>query len=241
MSHQLQALPPFESYWDELPSFFTWLNNPELVEPRTREIIPSQSDTIDDTSIDLWKLGSDTQQLSLLDRILFAAANHLCVELVYRKENGKQNTYLIEPYALRRSSDNNLLLYSMKHGEADGGRPRAFRTDRIISAKAATDRTFTPMYRVEFLPSGPINTGVPVSSGKESLGLPSRKRRNNPSRRQGGTFTSGFGSKIKYVYQCPLCSKKFTRKTMDSRLNPHKNKQDWPCSGRSGVYVGTKY
>lgn len=160
LRHQLQALPPFESYWDELPSFFIWLNNPESVEPRTREIIPSQPGTIGDSTVDLWRLGSNTQQLSLLDKIRFSAANHLCVELVYRKENGEQKTYLIEPYSLRRSSDNNLLLYSVKHDSADDGQTRAFRTDRIISAKAATDRTFTPRYKVEFLPSGPINTSV---------------------------------------------------------------------------------
>ncbi|MDA1352847.1 MAG: nucleotidyl transferase AbiEii/AbiGii toxin family protein [bacterium] len=171
LSPQLQALPPFESYWDELPGFLEWLNSPESVAPRTREIIPSKPGTIvDNTPIDLRSLDSGTSQLSLLNRIRFAAANHLCVELVYRKEDGEQNTYIIEPYSLRRTSDNNLLLYSMKHGTADDGRPRAFRTDRIISAKA-TDKTFTPKYMVEFLPSCPVNTSMPVSSGKKSLGL----------------------------------------------------------------------
>ena len=30
-------------------------------------------------------------------------------------------------------------------------------------------------------------------------------------------------------------------KTMDGSLNPHKNRQGYPCYGRYGVYVRTKY
>ena len=27
LAHQVQALPPFESFWDELPDFFNWLES----------------------------------------------------------------------------------------------------------------------------------------------------------------------------------------------------------------------
>ncbi|MES0446701.1 MAG: nucleotidyl transferase AbiEii/AbiGii toxin family protein [Desulfobacterales bacterium] len=45
----------------------------------------------------------------------------------------------------------------------------------------------------------------------------------------------------KYVIECPYCSKKFNRKKMNTRLNPHKDKNGYPCSGRNGYLVDTKY
>ena len=41
--------------------------------------------------------------------------------------------------------------------------------------------------------------------------------------------------------ECPYCGKKFSRKKMNTRLNPHKDKYGYPCSGRNGYLVDTKY
>jgi len=38
-----------------------------------------------------------------------------------------------------------------------------------------------------------------------------------------------------------MCQKKFTRKKMNGKLNSHKTKDGFPCSGRTGMYVESKY
>ena len=104
-------------------------------------------------NINLANYNDNITQFGLLDRIRFAAANHLCAELTYCKENGEQNVYIVEPYSLRQTPDGNILLYSLKHNTND---IRAFRTDRIINAKA-TNMSFIPKYRIELLPSASLN------------------------------------------------------------------------------------
>jgi predicted DNA-binding transcriptional regulator YafY len=87
-----------------------------------------------------------------LEVIRFAAANRLCVELDYRKENGQRTRPLIEPYSLRRTRDGNFLLYGVK---ADTGEDRSYRVDRISGATASR-RSFSPRYLVELTSTGPI-------------------------------------------------------------------------------------
>jgi hypothetical protein len=44
-----------------------------------------------------------------------------------------------------------------------------------------------------------------------------------------------------YVYQCPMCQKKFRRKTMNGALNPHKRPDGRNCSCRVGRLIDTQY
>jgi len=39
---------------------------------------------------------------------------------------------------------------------------------------------------------------------------------------------------LSYTFACMVCGKTFKRSTYDATLNPHKNKQGWPCPGRIG-------
>lgn len=242
LSHQLQVLPPFDSFWQELQEFFQWLASPvekEKLESIPLGEIPQGTDRPLKDAIppDMWRIAGGIAPLSLIDKICFAAANHLCVELIYRREDGTKKTYLIEPYSLRRTSEGNLLLYSVKHNTSE---IRAFRTDRIISA-TATNINFVPKYRIEFLPTGLISAHIPMTSGDgQSSGLP-KKRKSGQYSKLTRRRSSSFGSGIKYNYQCSLCGKNFTRSKMDGRLNPHKNKSGWNCLGRIGIYVKTKY
>ena len=41
--------------------------------------------------------------------------------------------------------------------------------------------------------------------------------------------------------ECTACSKKFKRKSYGGSLNAHKDKSGYPCYGRMGVLVDTKY
>lgn len=240
LSHQLQALPPFDSFWNELPRFFEWLYAPIAIVSEPLMEVPAQqgaaasSGPIDFRSYSLANSsasGSVHFPMSLMERMRFAAANHLCVNLNYQKADGQINTYLIEPYSLNETSEGHLLLHALKH---DTQEIRAFRTDRMIDA-VSTDISFTPSYRVDLIPSGPrsITGRLAPSSLHSSEG--SKRTVSRPTRL--ATLSSG----PRYIYQCPLCQKKFTRKRMNGQLNAHKSKDGLSCSGRTGMYVDTKY
>jgi hypothetical protein len=44
-----------------------------------------------------------------------------------------------------------------------------------------------------------------------------------------------------WVFKGGTCLRKCFFETYDASLNPHKNKQGSPCSGRYGIYMTTKY
>jgi len=148
LAHQLPVLPPFDSFWAELEPFFVWLEHPERVVV-SESPIPLRSGEV---HISIWRKGTGVPQSNMLDLIRFAAVNRLCVELDYRKENGIRQTYLIEPYSLRATADNNLVLYGVKLPAVE---IRGFRTDRILGA-VVTESAFKPRYSVDFIPDVPI-------------------------------------------------------------------------------------
>lgn len=145
LGHQLPALPPFNSFWEELTAFFDWLEHPEKIVPNLPKPIPLALGEV--SNVNIWRMGGGT---NMLDLIRFAAVNHLCVELYYRKGNGERKTYVIEPYSLRTTADKNRLLYGVK---LPTGEIRGFRTDRILKA-SVTEQSFRPRYRIEFIPKG---------------------------------------------------------------------------------------
>jgi predicted nucleotidyltransferase component of viral defense system len=226
LAHQLPALPPFEDFWNEIPEVFSWLH--EATEKVAPTPFPSRTTEEDD-----WRpprMGTAWRMTAPLEIIRFAAANRLCVKLGY-----KGSFRLIEPYSLRRTKDNNILLHAVRH---ETGAPRSYRVDRIQSAEA-TKTTFKPRYEIELAATGPLST-PPISrqsgiqrvsrSGgvKTFSSLPSRRRR---PLSQGPT----------YVIECPYCRKRFYRKKSGTRLNKHKDKHGYPCSGRIGHQVDVRY
>jgi predicted nucleotidyltransferase component of viral defense system len=237
LAHQLPQLPPFDSFWNELPAVFAWLQQqPARAEP-TRAIGPGRHD-IDPawrapTMASSWRMQGITAPLEL---IRFAAANRLCVDLDYQDEEGRSGTRTIEPYSLRRTKAGDLLLYAVR---ADDGQDRSYRVDRIRGARA-TQRTFTPRYAVELSATGPIYApDTARSAPARTQSVLSPPRRTTRSRSNSGRSRS-FGQ-ARYVFQCMYCRKKFERSQYDSSLNPHKTKEGYPCPSRTGMYVTTKY
>lgn len=225
LAHQLPALPPFEQFWNSLPAVFDWLHG--AIEKAAPQPIPAMGGVMDDTwhppaMVHAWHANVP------LEVIRFAAANHLCVNLAYQ---GSQR--LIEPYSLRRTQEGNLLLHAVKH---QTGEPRSYRVDRIQGADA-TQEPFIPRYAIEFSESSPLS--APDSVRRTAVPRHNRTSAVSSRRTPGIRKASGFGPK--YVFQCSLCGKKFTRKSNDSKLNPHKDKQGYPCAGRTGLYVTTKF
>lgn len=150
LAHQLPVCPPFNEFWRELPAVFDWLN--EQAAAPVLAAIPVGHESLDTG----WHLPAMVQawgaQASSLEVIRFAAANRLCVQLDYTKEDGQRTTPTIEPYSVRRSNVGDLLLFGVK---ADTGEPGSYRLDRIRSA-TVTRQAFQPRYVVELTASGPL-------------------------------------------------------------------------------------
>ena len=165
----------------------------------------------------LLPIGVPLPARSTLEIIRFAAANHLCVDLTYDRSVRR-----IEPYSLRQTTEGYFVLHAIR---TDSGEHRSYRVDRMQSA-TVTSQVFTPRYAVELTSTGPLA----VAPSTVIPRMPSMRRAAR-TRHQGPT----------YVYRCTVCGKTFNRKTMNGSLNPHKNRQGYPCYGRYGVYVRTKY
>ncbi len=231
LSHQLQALPPFDSFWNELPAFFSWLDNVESVLVSELPNIPSMSQGETKTIT----LESGSPYFNTLERARFAAVNRLCVELDYMKENGQRSKYVIEPYSLRTTAQGHLLLYGVKLPSAE---IRCFRTDRIIGA-TVIEQSFTPRYSIDFIPEGPVRHSARQMTSN-SLALPQR-RSSATNARTGQARKKQSGGGPKYVFKCSVCGKQFTRSSYDAHLKPHKNRQGHTCYGSVGIYVKTSY
>jgi hypothetical protein len=219
LAHQLPVLPPFNQFWKALPEVMEWLHG--MAVKTIRKAIPTGRQSIDKT----WRPPAMAQAwhtATPLERIRFAAVNRLCVNLYY------QNRYrLIEPYSMRRTSEGNIILYALRH---ESKQWRSYRVDQIQGAEI-TETPFIPEHAVELTPASSISTPrlTRHSGGRDAL----------KSIHRSGFKTPSLGPK--YVIECPYCGKKFSRKKMDTRLNPHKDKNGYPCSGRSGYLVDTKY
>jgi hypothetical protein len=220
LAHQLPALPPFIHFWRALPEAIEWLHG--VMAKTVKSAIPTGRQAIDAT----WRPPAMAQAwhaATPLERIRFAAANRLCVNLYYQNKNR-----LIEPYSLRRTKEGKILLYALRHESKEW---RAYRVDRIQGAEI-TQTSFVPEHAVELTPAGPIS--MPKLSRNSGMydGFKSTIPRSSSKRRSFGPT---------YVIECPYCGKKFSRKKMNTRLNPHKDKHGYPCSSRDGFLVDTKY
>lgn len=236
LDHQLPSLPPVAAFWDALPEFFRWLLGGEAPPAPGSYQLGKGESVIRERTLRI-PVGGRTQ--SYLEIIRFSAANRLCVEFDYVDESGRESIRLIEPYSLRRTSEDNIVLHAWDLGRDDH---RSFRVDRIHGART-TNRTFAPRYEIELTPAGPIS--IPQSERRSSENWSGSwasgpARRLNPARAPTRTKSS-FGGGPTYVYQCGMCGKKFNRKTTNSHLNSHKAPGGFPCSGRTGFLVDTKY
>jgi hypothetical protein len=231
LGHQVPVLPPFEQFWQELPELFDWLYR--AVEKAVPAAIPVGRQTIDAS----WHVPAMAQAWHTktpFEPIRFAAANHLCVQLNYIDAQGIRKNTIIEPYSLRRTGDGNLLLYAVKH---ETGEDRSYRVDRIQSAEV-TKISFTPRYAIELSAADRISA-VPTTMRAAGIGSAKPPKSRSTSRRRPGSTISNYGPK--YVFKCIACGKQFTHKSNDSALNQHKNKQGYPCPGRTGMYITTKF
>lgn len=232
LAHQLPALPAFELYWNALPDFFEWLENPETERREMLGVVPGGGSIYRPAygQLNLRALSGRS-----LEIIRFAAGNRLCVNLDYTDNEGNRRTRIIEPYSLRQAQNGNILLYAVR---ADNGQIRTYKINQINDA-SIVNQTFIPRYQIELSPSLIIPPTQYSGGTLPNLDIP----KSSPARPRARTARklSFSNSGPTYVYRCPMCNKTFRRKKQDSRLNPHKTKDGFPCSGRIGYFEETKY
>lgn len=150
LAHQLPTLPPFNQFWEALPEVIEWVHG--LSAKKAKDTIPIRESAIDAT----WRPPAMAQAWHTdvpVEKIRFAAANRLCVNLHYQNK-----LRLIEPYSLRRTQEGNILLFALKYETAE---LRSYRVDRIQGADV-TEKPFVPKYAVELTPIG--TTSIPELS-----------------------------------------------------------------------------
>ena len=224
LGHQLQTLPPVESFWAALPEFFAWLQTGVMPAAPTTYRMAAGETLLRDRTL---RLPVSGRAQSYLEIIRFAAANRLCVDLEYQGSVRR-----IEPYSLRRTRDGNIVLHATR---AADGEHRSYRIDRIQGART-TGQSFVPRFAVELSPQGPTVI-PPTATRPESSDGPSRRTHASPRRPRQGGWPSG----PRHIYECAYCGKRFTRKKRAARLNPHKDKSGYSCPGRAAIFVDTRY
>ncbi|MCY3488046.1 MAG: nucleotidyl transferase AbiEii/AbiGii toxin family protein [Bacteroidetes bacterium] len=140
LGHQLQELPPFESYFNALPEFFNWLEGGALPSLFAIDKVATGEVVVRKPTMNL-PVKRTTQ--SYLESIRFAAVNYLFVDLEY-----KQSIHRIEPYSLRRTKDGDLALHAIS---VTNGEHCRYEIDQIHGA-TIIQQSFVPRYLVELRP-----------------------------------------------------------------------------------------
>ena len=225
LGHQLPALPPFDAYWKALPEFFSWILAGRAPAPLTAAPIGAGEAVFRPAIGEL--RAARTAGSTYLETIRFAASNRLCVELTY-----DGSVRLIEPYSLRRTSEGNILLFAC---HAADGQSRSYRLDKISGARM-TRQPFVPRFAVEL---SATEVSIPASA-RQATSFPASPGRATPRTRPARRQASGAPGVV-HIFQCSVCGRKFRRREMDASLNPHKDDAGYPCPGRIGVYLETKF
>lgn len=220
LAHQLQTLPPLAQFWEELPLFFNWLHEGQEG-PSLPAISTSNVEVV-------WRPGRVSGVRwgsAYIEKIQFAAANRVCIRLIY---NGERR--LVEPYSFRRSTDDAKLFYGYHREDSQ---IKCFKLDKFQGLEV-TSEPFIPRFRVEINSVGRVNM-PPVSMeatlrANEPLTRSSSMRqtpKRMPARKSPFQQT--------FVFECPVCHKRFKRTKYDAKLNPHKGQNGYKCYGTYGI------
>lgn len=147
LKHQLQLLPPVESFYSELhPSLSWWME--DVVEPVLPTISSNSEEKILPRSYfpEIPARRISQFESNHLTQIRYAARNRLCVEIEY---HGIKR--LAEPYSLRQPRTGNLLLYVFELKKIFGGRSHSIKAYKVseITGADVTQQIFLPRYTVE--------------------------------------------------------------------------------------------
>ncbi len=217
LAHQLPSLPPIESFLGDLRPFFDWLDS-QLLED-TMEVYGKS----DEVLFQPGRVASAYTVDGILQKIQFAAANRLCINLQY---SDKFRT--VEPLSFRTAKSGNKLFYGY---ERDAEHAKAYSLSKVQSVEV-TSLPYNEKYPVEISATGTIS--MPPIRRESNSSSPFSQAISRGSRK----YSPSYYGELKHRYECPMCGKVFKRKNQNSILKPHKDKDGWDCSGRSGYYLG---
>lgn len=161
--------------------------------------------------------------------IMQAARTQTLLKIRYKGEER-----LVEPYSLkyqmRRDGVEREYFFAHKvSGGSTGPGIRTFTADRMEVIEN-TERKFEPRHPIELSKAGEMPENRYLFDPNKPAREPRARMR-----------TRSVGPKLKYIYRCGYCGKKFTKTKQDLSLGAHKGRGGYPCGGRYGYYVGTKY
>lgn len=215
LAHQLPALPDLDILLGRLPGLLDFIDEAKMVVEEIQgaaATLNAGEVLISPVGIQYWNVGAPVEM------IRFAAANRQIVEFFYSPKLRR-----VEPYSLRSvQSTGNLLLNAW---EEAAGHLKDFNVAKISSLRV-TNQSFDPRYPIQLSSSIPIQS-VSTTSGRTRTFGPSVRRR---SSRYGPT----------YIFQCPICQKRFRHSKNDSTLRKHKSPSGWDCSGRRGYFIDVR-
>ncbi len=160
LSHQLPHLPPFESFWEGLLEFFSWLHQEgKVIQPLDSYVTPQQEES--------W-IPSDYAHIidsSFMRKIQFAAANRICIRLKY-----KERFRTVEPLSFRQDrTTGNKLFYGF---ERDENTVKSYNLNRIEDVQVTTE-AYIPKYEIEIPAQGaiyiPLTTFAPRRRGRRPI------------------------------------------------------------------------
>lgn len=138
---QLPVLPEKIQFWQELPAVFDWLHGDKS--KAILNIIPLPHEENINLS---WQPPSMIQAWQMkipLELIRYASANYLCIDI-----KDKNGTHCIEPYDLKKTQQDTLLLIGIKHETGDY---IYFQIDEIQKI-TITPISFTSRYLITLTP-----------------------------------------------------------------------------------------
>lgn len=139
LRHQLPILPSFEVFLRELPEIFGWIVTGEHVQDKPIFRIPSEvSGRI--VAQPVYTFTSSKFSTTDLEKIRFAAANHLLINLKYKGSYRE-----IEPYFFAKNAEGEISLCAIKF---ETGEVRWYRLDHLEGVEVLA-KTFTPRYEIE--------------------------------------------------------------------------------------------
>ena len=142
LSHQINELPPVDTFISELRDAVAWWLEPDIAEQVLQPITPATGENVPRLLFPRinWQTG-----LTAMDQIRYAARNRLCALISYHG-----STRLVEPYSLRFPPTGNIILHVwelQKNGMPSNGH-KSFKTHEINSA-SISKQTFIPKWMIE--------------------------------------------------------------------------------------------
>lgn len=149
---------------------------------------------------------------------------------------------LVEPYSLKyqQKRDGDQKEYFYAFNLSGGSSPpgvRSFIPSGLQSVEN-TEEKFEPRYLIEMSKAGETPEDPYLFDPSKPARAP-KGRRSGLARVTRSVRPAFQGPR--YIYQCSYCGKRFTKTKQSSTLGKHKDKSGWPCGGRYGMYVDTKF